>query len=328
MGYLNPRPNEDIIGQYYQNDYECYQYPPRRRAGWWRRIRGYIDRLVLAHCYNYPHPQLHWHQKILAAGLGSGLGWGRQSLTTLPFQGRGDMLDFGCGSGWYAQRMREQGWCVTGMDFSPHAARQAAERYHLRVLVGSLPHPAVGPESFDLITMGCVLEHVHWPHQVIAAAARALRPGGALVIAVPNLASLGFRYFGPDWWPLELPRHLLHFSPATLRRLVTMHGLEIDEERTVARKSWMRRSFAIARCRPGGGKFRRLLTNMGRVRLVPSLLTHWTVWSNRADCLLLRARRPERVSSRTLLQRLVPTTRDSHVPVDHDLLPGVKEPVG
>jgi hypothetical protein len=120
---------------------------------------------------------------------------------------------------------------------------------------------------------------------------------------VPNLASLGFRYFGPDWWPLELPRHLLHFSPGTLRRLVTMHGLEIDEERTVARKSWMRRSFAIARRRSGGGKFRRLLMNLGRVRLLPSLLTHWTVWSNRADCLLLRARRLARVSSSRILPR-------------------------
>jgi SAM-dependent methyltransferase len=291
MGYLNPRPDADSIGHFYQQEYECYQPPAPRRLGWWGRTRRYLDRLVLAHCHNYPRPPIHWYEKILAAALGSVLRWGRQSMTALPYQGQGEMLDFGCGSGWYAHRMRDLGWKVTGMDMSPHAARQASEKFHLPVLVGTLPHPAVVPESFDLITMGCVLEHVHRPHEVIEAATLALRPGGSLVIAVPNLASLGFRYFGPDWWPLELPRHLLHFSPPTLRRLLEAHGLQVCEEQTVARKSWMRRSFAIARSRPSGSP-RRFLGKLGQVRLLPSLLTTWTVWKNRADCLLIRARRP------------------------------------
>jgi len=294
MGYLNPRPDLDSIAHFYQDEYECYQPPVPRRRDWWNRTRSYLNRLVLAHCYNYPHAGMRWREKALATFLGSGLGWGRRSMTALPFQGNGEMLDFGCGSGWYAHRMRDQGWKVTGMDFSPHAARQASERFRIPVLVGTLPHPQVAPESFDLITMGCVLEHVHRPHDVIKAAAQALRPGGSLVIAVPNLASLAFRYFGPDWWPLELPRHLLHFSPATLRRLVETNSLEVCEQRTVARKSWMRRSFAIARRRSRRWSPRRFLAKLGRVRLVPSLLTHWTVLANRADCIMMRARRPYR----------------------------------
>jgi 2-polyprenyl-3-methyl-5-hydroxy-6-metoxy-1,4-benzoquinol methylase len=291
MGYLNPRPNLDSIGYFYQEEYKPYQPPPPRRLGWWGRTKRFLDRLVLARCYNYPRPPMRWPAKVVATVLGSGLGWGRQSMTALPYQGQGEMLDFGCGSGWYAHRMREQGWKVTGMDMSAHAARQTSERFQIPVLSGSLPHPAVSPESFDLITMGAVLEHVHQPHDVIEAAALALRPGGLLVISVPNLASFGFRYFGRDWWPLDLPRHLLHFSPVTLRRLLEAHGLVVCEERMVARPSWMRRSLALARRRRSGTP-RRLLAKLGRLRLIPSLLTQWTVWRNRADCILMSARRP------------------------------------
>jgi SAM-dependent methyltransferase len=188
--------------------------------------------------------------------------------------------------------MRELGWNVTGMDFNPFAASQVARNFGIPVLVGSLPHPEVGEQSFDVITLGAVLEHVHRPHQIIEAATRALRPGGLLVVSVPNLESWGFYYFWQDWWPLELPRHLLHFNPATLRRLVEMHGLEVVELRMLPHTNWMRRSLERARYWHWGSLARRLLLRFGKLRIVQSLLTHWTVWRNQGDCLLLIARRP------------------------------------
>jgi 2-polyprenyl-3-methyl-5-hydroxy-6-metoxy-1,4-benzoquinol methylase len=238
-----------------------------------------------------------WSAKILATVLGSWLGWRRGSQTALPFQGEGKMLDFGCGSGWYAHRMQQIGWKVTGMDFSEHASAQIRRHYNLPVLVGTLPHPEITPGSFDLITMGCVLEHVHWPHRVVEAAARALRPGGSLVVSVPNLASWGFRYFGTNWWPLELPLHLLHFSPGSLRRLMKAHGLEVSEMRMVARASWMRNSFAAARS-PKGTSSGRLLTRLSGVRLIPSLMTRFTTWTGQADCILIHAKAPTESSAR------------------------------
>jgi SAM-dependent methyltransferase len=291
MGYQNPRPDLASIGRFYAEDYECYQAPARSKTGLWSRLRRHCHQLALARDHGYPPTLSRWHEKALAAVVVPLLGRGFDSFTTLPYQGQGRMLDFGCGSGWYAQRMREQGWTVTGLDFSEHAARQVMRRYGIPVLVGTLPHPAVAPESFDLITMGCVLEHVHRPHEVIAAAAQALAPGGTLVIAVPNLDSWGFRYFGQDWWPLELPRHLLHFTPATLRRLVEGHGLEIVEERMLPRGSWMRRSFAFYRRRRGGGLPRQLIGGLSRLRLIPSLLTKWSVAAGQSDCIMLSARR-------------------------------------
>jgi SAM-dependent methyltransferase len=265
MGYLNPRPNEDSIGQFYAVDYEPYQAPDEERTGWWRRLGRRLR---------------FWSRPD------------RDSLTALPWQGNGRLLDFGCGSGWYAARMKARGWRVTGMDFSAHAAEQVRRRFGIPVLVGSLPHPQVPAESFDLITMGCVLEHVHQPRRVIEAAAQALRPHGRLVIVVPNLASWGFRFFGQDWWPLELPRHLLHFTPSTLAHLVETCGLRVEQLGMLARSGWMRRSLAIAGRRRKASPAVRFLTRCRRLRLVSSVLTRWSVWAGQADCLLLVARRP------------------------------------
>lgn len=292
MAYLNPRPGASSIGHFYPNDYEEYQAPERARHGWWHRLRGRLERLVLSHEYGYPPPLRSSAAKALASLLSGVFGPRGDSLTAIRFHGEGRLLDFGCGSGWYAHRMQQRGWKVTGMDFSAHAARQVAERFGLPTLVGSLPHPDVRDGSYDVITMGCVLEHVHQPHAVIHGATRALRPGGWLVVVVPNLDSWGFRYFGADWWPLELPRHLLHFTPVTLRRLVEAHGLQVCEVKMLLRGGWMRRSLTMLRRRESVRGGRRLLARLGRLRAVSSLLSRWTYWTRQADCIMLTARRP------------------------------------
>ena len=259
LGYLNPRPSVATIGRYYQADYKPYGAPDEGTAGWPSRLR---ERL---------------------------LGPRRDSFTRLPFHGERRLLDFGCGGGWYARRMQQRGWHVTGMDFSSHAAANVERRFGIPVHVGTLPHPAVTPGSFDAVTMGSVLEHVHDPHQVVAAAAEALTPGGLLAVLVPNLDGWGFRYFGEDWFGLDLPIHLLHFTQPTLRTLVEAHGLEVIRLDPVPRPSWVRRSFATARERPASSG--RLLVRFSRPRWVASAVTRWRSWIGQADALRLIARR-------------------------------------
>src|SRR5262245_29093355 len=227
----------------------------------------------MARYFGTPPAPLRWHQSVAAWVAGWWLRPRPQSMTALPFQGEGRLLDYGCGSGWYAQQMRELGWRVTGMDFSAYAAEQVRRHFGIPTLTGTLPHPQVAPASFDVITLGAVLEHVPHPHRLMAAVAEALRPGGYVVVSVPNLASWGFRYFGADWWGLQLPHHLLHFTPATLRRLLEAHGLEVHVLKAVPRPGWMQRSFRAARRRAGA---RRLLVKFGRWRVVASLLARWT----------------------------------------------------
>jgi SAM-dependent methyltransferase len=293
MAYLSPRPDRASIIQFYSDEYHPYQPPPRETSGGHGPWRHWLQRLVNARAFGDPPPLTRWSHRALAALATPWLRADRDSLTALPFHGHGRLLDFGCGSGWYARRMCDRGWDVTAMDFNPRTAEQVAKRYGLRTLAGTLPHPHVKAGSFDMVVMGSSLEHVHCPHQVIGAAKLALRPGGRLVVVVPNLGAAAFGWFGVDWWPLDLPRHLLHFSPPALRRLMAMHGLEVVELRTLAHAKWMRLSLANRRHRLWRPTGRRWLARLSKVRLVASLLNRYTGWAGQADALRVIACRPD-----------------------------------
>ena len=99
--------------------------------------------------------------------------------------------------------------------------------------------------------------------------------------------------FGPQWWGLQLPHHLLHFTPVTLRWLLETHGLQVAEVRMVGRPNWMRRSLAQARTADRRG----LLVSLGRLRSISSFLTRWTVRTGQADCIQAIAYRPARPQS-------------------------------
>jgi len=242
----------------------------------------------MTRCYGNPPALERLSEKILAAMASP---WHRptgESMTALPYHGEGRLLDFGCGSGWYAHRMQQLGWKVTGMDFNPQVAAKVQQRFGIPVLAGTLPHPDVKPESFDVVTMNAVLEHVHRPHDVVAAAAKALRPGGYVMVSLPNLASWGFSVFGANWWGLQIPHHLLHFTPDTLRRLLESQGLEVRRMNIMGQAGWMRRSLAAARRR----RWTYPLASLAKLRVVSSVLTRWSVWQGRGDLLQALAYRP------------------------------------
>jgi 2-polyprenyl-3-methyl-5-hydroxy-6-metoxy-1,4-benzoquinol methylase len=289
LGYLNPRPTPVSISRFYPDDYKPYQ-PRQHRPSLWQRVKERLEKVVLSHFYGYPPKPRGWAGRLLARLARPLFGPSRDSLTSLPFIGQGRLLDFGCGSGLFARRMRQRGWDVIGMDFSHRAAEQASTNYGIRTLTGTLPHPDIEPGSLDAISMGSVLEHIHWPHVLIEAAAEALRPGGLLAVCVPNLDSWSFRTFGLNWFGIDAPRHLLQFTPATLRRLVESHGFEVTDMRQLGRTSWMRESLKRLR-HASPSKAAWPLAALGRWRVLSGLLTRWTVWARQADCLLLLARR-------------------------------------
>jgi SAM-dependent methyltransferase len=79
-------------------------------------------------------------------------------------------------------------------------------------------------EHFDVVTSWHVLEHVLDPSRVLAEAYRILKPGGVLMLEVPNFDSLGRTVLRTYWFPLELPRHLYHYTPKTLGALLRKAG--------------------------------------------------------------------------------------------------------
>ncbi len=282
MAYLNPRPNRASIGRFYADDYHPYQAPRRERSAFARRLQ----RLVCARAFGDPPPRTRWSDKVLAALATPWLHPGRDSLTAIPFHGEGRLLDFGCGSGWYAKRMSDRGWTVTALDFNPVSLEQVARR--VRPAHAGRLAAAPGGRRRQLRRGGH--GRLAGTRPLSARGRRgdgaALRPGGLLVAVVPNFAAVAFRWFGADWWPLDLPRHLLHFTPATLGRLMTMHGLEAAELRPIPHGSSMRRSLANRRRRRGGS------AALTRMRIVASLMTRWTAWLGRGDRLRVVAPAP------------------------------------
>ncbi|HEV3256244.1 MAG TPA: class I SAM-dependent methyltransferase [Gemmataceae bacterium] len=252
--FTNPRPDRHSIGQFYPADYR----PHQPRAGQRRPARR----------------PLAWHLP-------------GQPWRTLPWPGPGRLLDFGCGNGSFLERVRRQGWDVTGIDVARVAVQRTRDDGGLRVLAGTLPHPELAAASFDVMTMWHSLEHVHDPLAVLGEAHRLLSPSGKLLVAVPNLDSLPFRWFAQAWVGLDLPRHLTHFTPGTLYRMLRRAGFKVGPVRMVRHSNWLRSSAAVAE-----RLLRRPRWHCWLKAGLPSRLATWySFLTGRADCLQVIARR-------------------------------------
>ena len=134
------------------------------------------------------------------------------------------LLDVGCGDGASLALLKHAGWDVWGVEMNAQAAARAAQA-GARVFTGSFEEAPLPAESFDIIRMWHVLEHVDDPRVVIDKAVRLLAPGGELIIGVPNVNAFYRWLFGAAWAGWDLPRHLYHFSPRTVRRCVGRSAL-------------------------------------------------------------------------------------------------------
>jgi len=138
------------------------------------------------------------------------------------------MLEIGCASGAFLHRMAAQGWQVQGIEFSS-AAAQAAIQAGYKVHAGALETAPTPSSRFNLIVGWMVLEHLHDP----VAGLRKLRawahPDAALVLSVPNAGALEFVLFRQRWYALQLPTHLYHFTPGTIREILEAGGWELEK---------------------------------------------------------------------------------------------------
>jgi 2-polyprenyl-3-methyl-5-hydroxy-6-metoxy-1,4-benzoquinol methylase len=151
----------------------------------------------------------------------------RRARAIEKFVPEGKILDVGCGRGILPALMRERGWEAHGLEFSETSARHARDELQLPVFVGDFLQSPYADGSFDTVVLWHVLEHVPDPVAAIRRARQVLRPGGLLVIAVPNFESLQARWTGRHWFHLDVPRHYHHFGLAVLRRLLVSNGFSI-----------------------------------------------------------------------------------------------------
>jgi SAM-dependent methyltransferase len=230
--YQRPRVADDDLAACYPDHYPRHQEPSPRVP-----LKGSPARRRAA-------------QWALAEGLGyRALAPGRAGLLTRlrgrwllrrirwdcpPWTGQGRYLDVGCGSGGTLGVARALGWRTAGIEVDAEAAARArvfADELH----VGDAFGASFPPGSFDVVSAFHVLEHVPDPVALLRRMLDWLAPGGLLVVEVPNAGGLGAAVFGRAWSGLELPRHLSHFTPASLERAVGAAGGRIVWQRQQAK---------------------------------------------------------------------------------------------
>lgn len=147
-------------------------------------------------------------------------GWNRQ----LPPPGRA--LEIGSGNGWMLAALRQRGWRVIGTERSIDAVVEAQRAAPLLMFVGGVEATLPSP-TFDIVLMFHVLEHFADPRAALSASAARLRPGGMLILGLPNIRSWQARFAGARWMHLDVPRHLCHFSLDAIDRALASSGLRM-----------------------------------------------------------------------------------------------------
>ena len=113
---------------------------------------------------------------------------------------------------------------LAGVESDAEAASHAQQFYNLKV---SRSLPDAGDSKFDCIVLWHTLEHIHAINETLDHAAEHLAPDGVLIIALPNPESYDAKQYKENWIAWDAPRHLYHFPPGTLEKLLEQHNLKV-----------------------------------------------------------------------------------------------------
>ena len=160
------------------------------------------------------------------AAAGSSLDRWRSRVEELAqYKTGGSILDLGCSSGGFLGAVKSPSWKLYGIEMSEDVAKKARADTGADIFVGDILDAPYRAGSFDAITCFHVFEHLYQPKEVLARVSFWLKPGGIFYAMMPNIDSAGARIFKSYWYALELPRHLYHFSPVSLRNAALSVGL-------------------------------------------------------------------------------------------------------
>ena len=143
---------------------------------------------------------------------------------------KGRLLDYGTGTGYFADAMTRKGWQVQAIEKSPQARAFALQRFGLNV-DAETALPAYSDASFDVVTLWHVMEHLEHLNEMWQTLHRILKDRGVLVVAVPNPDSYDARKYGEWWAAYDVPRHLWHFTPSAMQQFGSKHGFVLEERR-------------------------------------------------------------------------------------------------
>jgi 2-polyprenyl-3-methyl-5-hydroxy-6-metoxy-1,4-benzoquinol methylase len=138
---------------------------------------------------------------------------------------KGFHLDIGAGTGAFVRYMNQLGWESEGIE-PDETARRSAMEHHQTSLMPVEVFESLIKGRYDAISLWHVLEHVHDLYPYLHHIRDLLKPGGLVFIAVPNYTSYDAAKYGADWAAYDVPRHLYHFSPASMHWLLNAAGFQ------------------------------------------------------------------------------------------------------
>ncbi len=195
--FTNPRPSADKIGDYYKSE----NYISHSNTS-----KGIISKLYKA-VRNYTLK-------------------GKVNLIQ-KYSQKGNLLDYGCGTGMFLSAARSSTWNVFGIEPDSGARDFAIKENKATVYPDvEVAHSMLSETSFNCITLWHVLEHVIELNQTLSWFHHKLNPGGALIIAVPNHTSFDAKHYGEFWAAYDVPRHLYHFEEKTMKAVVEKAGFK------------------------------------------------------------------------------------------------------
>lgn len=141
------------------------------------------------------------------------------------------ILDIGSGTGYFLNTMKAAGFQTKGVEINDDARELSKAKFGLDVITPEDFFSLKPEHDFDVITLWHVLEHLYNLDEYFDQINATLKKEGTLIIAVPNKDSFDAEYYEENWAGLDVPRHLWHFTPASMQRLAEKHGWKITEHR-------------------------------------------------------------------------------------------------
>jgi 2-polyprenyl-3-methyl-5-hydroxy-6-metoxy-1,4-benzoquinol methylase len=192
--FTEPRPEKSVIGKYYKSD-EYYSHQENKT--------GFIPKL---------------YESVKSVNLKKKYKMATEGIA------KGRVLDIGCGVGDFLHTMEQNGWDAVGIEPSEDAKAIAKKRIKAQIF-DTEAQETLPDNSFDLITMWHVLEHVDDLHWQLKQLEHLIKPNGRVVIAVPNYKSYDGDFYKEKWAAYDVPRHLNHFNQEALVKLFKVNNL-------------------------------------------------------------------------------------------------------
>ena len=142
---------------------------------------------------------------------------------------RGKIVEIGSSMGFLLDSFRKDGWEVLGIDPDMNGCRYASEKNGIPTRVGTLEEVGLPGESFDVVLMMHVIEHVPDPVQLLTEIRRILVPGGRLVMETPRYDTLMYKLLGRRERSLVCEGHIYFFTTDSLRRVYEAAGFKLEK---------------------------------------------------------------------------------------------------